>query len=66
MLAACTSHSAKESGYALQSTQKSLSELMQSGRTRFSVLILDNDLNVKGETMLPGNQYRSNLYFWDE
>lgn len=42
---------------------ESLSDMMQSGRTRFSIIILDKDLNVVGETMFPENLYRSNLYY---
>lgn len=36
-------------------------ELWQSGRGEFSLMILDKDLNVVGETLLPENMYRSDL-----
>ena len=36
-------------------------ELWQSGRGEFSLMILDEDLNVVGETLLPENRYRSDL-----
>ena len=36
-------------------------ELWQSGRGLFSIMILDENLNVIGETLLPENKYRSDL-----
>ena len=36
-------------------------ELWQSGRGEFSIMILDEGLNVIGETLLPENKYRSDL-----
>ncbi len=38
-------------------------DLMQSGRNEFSIIVLDEDLNVIGETMFPRDRFRSNLYF---
>ncbi|MCQ2239882.1 MAG: DUF4221 domain-containing protein [Bacteroidaceae bacterium] len=38
-------------------------DLTQSGRDEFSIIILDEDLNVIGETMFPRDRFRSNLYF---
>lgn len=51
--------------YPKESLQEgeSLSDMMQSGRIRFSIIILDKDLNVVGETMFPENLYGSNLYY---
>ena len=43
--------------------EENLFDLIQSGRNRFSVLILDKDLNLVGETLMPDNCYRSNLYY---
>ena len=36
-------------------------ELWQSGRGEFSIMILDEDLNIVGETLFPENKYRSDL-----
>lgn len=33
------------------------------GRSKFSIMILDKDLNVLGETLFPDNTYASNLLF---
>lgn len=33
------------------------------GRTKFSIMILDKDLNLLGETLFPENTYASNLLF---
>lgn len=54
--------------YPKESLQEgeSLSDMMQSGRIRFSIIILDKDLNVVGETMFPENLYGSNLYYKDK
>ncbi|WP_366784804.1 DUF4221 family protein [uncultured Phocaeicola sp.] len=51
--------------YPKESLQEgeSLSDMMQSGRIRFSIIILDKDLNVVGETMFPEDLYGSNLYY---
>ena len=51
--------------YPKESLQEgeSLSDMMQSGRIRFSIIILDKDLNVVGETMFPENLYGTNLYY---
>ncbi|WP_293740564.1 DUF4221 family protein [uncultured Parabacteroides sp.] len=38
-------------------------ELMDFGRKKFSIIILDHDLNVIGETLLPENTYNSSLIF---
>ena len=38
-------------------------ELLRSGRKSFSILILDNQLNVVGETSFPAYTYNSNLSF---
>lgn len=38
-------------------------ELLQYGRTKFSILILDKDLRVVGETLFPENTYNSQLMF---
>lgn len=40
-----------------------LGELWQAGRDRFSIMILDKDFQVIGETLFPPNQYRSNLFY---
>lgn len=39
-------------------------DIWQLGRTKFSVMILDKDLNVLGETLLPENVYASNHFFY--
>jgi hypothetical protein len=36
-------------------------ELWQSGRGEFSLMILNEDLKIIGETLLPENKYRSDL-----
>lgn len=36
-------------------------EMWQSGRGKFALMILDENLNVIGETLLPENRYRSDL-----
>ena len=38
-------------------------ELLRSGRKSFAILILDNQLNVVGETSFPAYTYNSNLSF---
>lgn len=38
-------------------------ELLRSGRKSFSILILDNQLNVVGETSFPAYTYNPNLSF---
>lgn len=38
-------------------------ELLRSGRKRFSIMILDNKLNVVGETFFPAYTYNPNLSF---
>lgn len=38
-------------------------DIWQLGRTKFSIIILDKDYNILGETMLPENTYASNLFF---
>ncbi|WP_418697098.1 DUF4221 family protein [Bacteroides sp.] len=38
-------------------------ELLRSGRKSFSIMILDNQLNVIGETSFPAYTYNSNLSF---
>ena len=40
-----------------------LLDLWQNGRNVFSIIILDEDLNVIGETLFPRDRFRSNLYF---
>lgn len=45
---------------------ENFAELWQSGRNQFSVMILDKELNVLGETLLPENHYRSNLFYITE
>lgn len=42
---------------------ESFVDLWQSGRSRFSVIVLDKDFRVIGEMMLPANRYRSDLYY---
>lgn len=42
---------------------ESFVDLWQSGRSRFSVIVLDKDFQIIGETMLPANRYRSDLYY---
>lgn len=44
-------------------TDRELTELLQYGRTRFSILILDKNLKVIGETLFPENTYNSQLMF---
>lgn len=44
-------------------TDRQLMELLQYGRTQFSILILDKDLKVIGETLFPENTYNSQLMF---
>ena len=41
--------------------EENFKDLWQSGRSRFSVLVLDKELRVIGETMLPKDTYRSDL-----
>lgn len=38
-------------------------DIWQLGRSKFSVMILDENFNVLGETLLPENTYASNLFF---
>ena len=38
-------------------------DMWQSGRGMFSIMVLDENLNVIGETLLPENKYRSDLMF---
>jgi hypothetical protein len=38
-------------------------ELLQYGRKRFSVIILDSDFRVIGETLMPDYTYNSQLMF---
>lgn len=38
-------------------------EISLLGRTKFSIMILDKDLNLLGETLFPENTYASNLLF---
>lgn len=38
-------------------------DIWQLGRSKFSVMILDEKFNVLGETLLPENTYASNLFF---
>lgn len=38
-------------------------EISLLGRTKFSIMILDKDLNVLGETLFPDNTYASKLLF---
>ena len=45
------------------SLDESFSDLWQSGRSRFSIIILDKDFHIIGETLFPGNHYRSDLYY---
>ena len=54
--------------YPKESLKKgeSLLDMTQSGRTRFSIIIMDKNLKVIGETMFPENSYRSNLYYVDK
>ena len=47
----------------LESQHESWYDLTQSGRNEFSIIVLDEDLNVIGETMFPRDRFRSNLYF---
>ncbi|MCQ2239975.1 MAG: DUF4221 domain-containing protein [Bacteroidaceae bacterium] len=47
----------------LENHTESWYDLTQSGRDEFSIIILDEDLNVIGETMFPRDRFRSNLYF---
>lgn len=47
----------------LEKHDESWYDLTQSGRDEFSIIILDEDLNVIGETMFPRDRFRSNLYF---
>lgn len=44
-------------------SDREVMELLQYGRTKFSILILDKDLNVIGETLFPENTYNSQLMF---
>lgn len=45
------------------SLDESFSDLWQSGRSRFSIIILDKDFHIIGETLFPENHYRSDLYY---
>lgn len=45
------------------SLDESFSDLWQSGRSRFSIMILDKDFHIIGETLFPENLYRSDLYY---
>ena len=47
----------------LENHTESWYDLTQSGRDEFSIIILDEDLNVIGETLFPRDRFRSNLYF---
>lgn len=47
----------------LDSKKENWYDLSQSGRNEFSIIVLDEDLNVIGETMFPRDRFRSNLYF---
>lgn len=38
-------------------------DIWQLGRTKFSIIILDKDFKVLGETLFPENTYASNLFF---
>lgn len=38
-------------------------DVWQLGRCKFSIIVLDKNLNILGETMLPENTYASNLFF---
>lgn len=44
-------------------SDKELMDIFQYGRTKFSILILDKDLKVIGETLFPENTYNSQLMF---
>lgn len=37
--------------------------MWQLGRSKFSIIILDKDLNIIGETLFPENTYASNHFF---
>lgn len=47
----------------LVSKKENWYDLSQSGRNEFSIIVLDENLNVIGETMFPRDRFRSNLYF---
>ena len=47
----------------LEKKEENWYDLSQSGRDEFSIIILDEDLNVIGETKFPRDRFRSNLYF---
>lgn len=38
-------------------------DMWQLGRSKFSIIILDKDLNIIGETLFPENTYASNHFF---
>ena len=38
-------------------------DIWQLGRTKFSILILDKNFEILGETLFPENIYASNLFF---
>lgn len=42
---------------------ENFTDLYRSGRSLFSIMVLDEEFNVLGETLLPENQFRSNLLF---
>jgi hypothetical protein len=41
-------------------------EIYRTGRKKFSIIILDENLNVVGETLFPEYTYMSNVLFIDE
>lgn len=38
-------------------------EIYHNGRKRFSIIILDKEMNVLGETLFPDYTYNANLFF---
>lgn len=43
--------------------ERSYMEIYHNGRKRFSIIILDKEMNVLGETLFPDYTYNANLFF---
>jgi len=47
-------------------SKKEITEIYQSGHPRFSIMILDNDFNIIGETLFPDSVFINYVMFIDE